>query len=59
MKTPINGLNFHLLWYEKTPIDGYNKMHRGTERGAYGNTYYGMGDGVVKKLDGVVEAVTV
>ena len=44
----------------KHPIDGYNKMHRGTDFAApMGIPIMASGDGVVKKQDGVVEAETV
>ena len=38
----------------KHPIDGFNKMHRGTDFAApMGTPIMASGDGVVKKLDGV------
>ena len=38
------------IWYEKTSIDGYNKMHRGTDFAApMGTPIMASGDGIVKK----------
>ena len=40
----------------KHPIDGYNKMHKGTDFAAHmGTPIMASGDGVVKKADGVEE----
>ena len=48
------------IWYEKTSIDGFNKMHRGTDFAApMGTPIMASGDGVVKKLDGVEVEVIV
>ena len=38
----------------KHPIDGFNKMHRGTDFGSMGTPIMASGDGVVKKQDGAV-----
>ena len=44
----------------KHPIDGYNKMHKGTDFAApMGTPIMASGDGVVKKLVGVVAVETV
>ena len=56
MKTPINGARLSSPFgMRKHPIDGFNKMHRGTDFAApMGTPIMASGDGVLKKLDGVV-----
>ena len=56
MKTPINGARLSSPFgMRKHPIDGFNKMHRGTDFAApMGTPIMASGDGVVKKQDGVV-----
>ena len=51
MKTPINGARLSSpLGMRKHPIDGFNKMHRGTDFAApIGTPIMASGDGVVKK----------
>jgi len=51
MKTPINGARLSSPFgMRKHPIDGYNKMHRGTDFAApMGTPILASGDGVVKK----------
>ena len=51
MKTPINGAQLSSPFgMRKHPIDGYNKMHRGTDFAApMGTPIMASGDGVVKK----------
>ena len=51
MKTPINGARLSSAFgMRKHPIDGYNKMHRGTDFAApMGTPIMASGDGVVKK----------
>ena len=51
MKTPINGARLSSSFgMRKHPIDGYNKMHRGTDFAApLGTPIMASGDGVVKK----------
>ena len=51
MKTPINGARLSSSFgMRKHPIDGYNKMHRGTDFAApTGTPIMASGDGVVKK----------
>ena len=51
MKTPINGVRLSSSFgMRKHPIDGYNKMHRGTDFAApTGTPIMASGDGVVKK----------
>ncbi len=51
MKTPINGARLSSSYgMRKHPIDGYNKMHRGTDFAApTGTPIMASGDGVVKK----------
>ena len=60
MKTPINGARLSSPFgMRKHPIDGFNKMHRGTDFAApMGTPIMASGDGVVKKLDGVEEEET-
>ena len=55
MKTPINGARLSSPFgMRKHPIDGFNKMHRGTDFAApMGTPIMASGDGIVKKLDGV------
>ena len=52
MKTPINGARLSSSFgMRKHPIDGYNKMHRGTDFAApKGTPIMASGDGVVKKV---------
>ena len=61
MKTPINGARLSSPFgMRKHPIDGFNKMHKGTDFAApMGTPIMASGDGVVKKLDGVVVVVIV
>ena len=61
MKTPINGARLSSPFgMRKHPIDGFNKMHRGTDFAApTGTPIMASGDGVVKKLGGVEEEETV
>ena len=51
MKTPINGARLSSPFgMRKHPIDGYNKMHRGTDFAApIGTPIMASGDGVIKK----------
>ena len=51
MKTPINGARLSSSFgIRKHPIDGYNKMHRGTDFAAPMNTpIMASGDGVIKR----------
>ena len=51
MKTPINGARLSSSFgMRKHPIDGYNKMHKGTDFAApMGTPIMASGDGVVKK----------
>ena len=51
MKTPINGARLSSSFgMRKHPIDGYNKMHRGTDFAApMGTPIMASGDGVVKR----------
>ena len=51
MKTPINGARLSSPFgMRKHPIDGYNKMHRGTDFAApLGTPIMASGDGVIKK----------
>ena len=51
MKTPINGARLSSSFgMRKHPIDGFNKMHRGTDFAApIGTPIMASGDGVVKK----------
>ena len=51
MKTPINGARLSSSFgMRKHPIDGYNKMHRGTDFAApLGTPIMASGDGVIKK----------
>ena len=52
MKTPINGARLSSSFgMRKHPIDGYNKMHRGTDFAApTGTPIMASGNGVVKKV---------
>ena len=52
MKTPINGARLSSPFgMRKHPIDGFNKMHRGTDFAApMGTPIMASGDGVVKKV---------
>ena len=54
MKTPINGARLSSPFgMRKHPIDGFNKMHRGTDFAApLGTPIMASGNGVIKKLDG-------
>ena len=54
MKTPINGARLSSSFgMRKHPIDGYNKMHRGTDFAApTGTPIMASGDGVIKKAYG-------
>ena len=51
MKSPINGARLSSAFgMRKHPIDGYNKMHKGTDFAApMGTPIMASGDGVVKK----------
>ena len=51
MKTPINGARLSSPFgMRKHPIDGFNKMHKGTDFAApMGTPIMASGDGVVKK----------
>ena len=51
MKTPINGARLSSPYgMRKHPIDGYNKMHRGTDFAApMGTPIMASGDGIIKK----------
>ena len=51
MKTPINGARLSSSFgMRKHPIDGYNKMHRGTDFAApMGTPIMASGDGVIKR----------
>ena len=51
MKTPINGARLSSPFgMRKHPIDGYNKMHRGTDFAApMGTPIMASGDGIIKK----------
>jgi murein DD-endopeptidase MepM/ murein hydrolase activator NlpD len=51
MKTPINGARLSSAFgMRKHPIDGYNKMHRGTDFAApMGTPIMASGDGVIKR----------
>ena len=51
MKTPINGARLSSPFgMRKHPIDGFNKMHRGTDFAAPMNTpIMASGSGVIKK----------
>ena len=51
MKTPINGARLSSAFgMRKHPIDGYNKMHRGTDFAApMGTPIMASGDGIIKK----------
>ena len=51
MKTPINGARLSSAFgMRKHPIDGYNKMHKGTDFAApTGTPIMASGDGVIKK----------
>ena len=51
MKTPINGARLSSAFgMRKHPIDGYNKMHRGTDFAApKGTPIMASGDGVIKR----------
>ncbi len=52
MKTPINGARLSSPFgMRKHPIDGFNKMHRGTDFAApMGTPIMASGDGVIKKV---------
>ena len=56
MKTPINGARLSSPFgMRKHPIDGFNKMHRGTDFAApMGTPIMASGSGIIKKLVGVV-----
>jgi murein DD-endopeptidase MepM/ murein hydrolase activator NlpD len=51
MKTPINGARLSSAFgMRKHPIDGYNKMHRGTDFAApMGTPIMASGDGIIKR----------
>ena len=51
MKTPINGARLSSAYgMRKHPIDGYNKMHRGTDFAApAGTPIMASGDGIIKR----------
>ena len=57
MKTPINGARLSSSFgMRKHPIDGFNKMHRGTDFAApMGTPIMASGNGVIKKQGGVGE----
>ena len=60
MKTPINGARLSPFGMRKHPIDGYNKMHKGTDFAApMGTPIMASGDGIIKKLGGVEVVVIV
>ncbi len=52
MKTPINGARLSSSFgIRKHPIDGFNKMHRGTDFAApMGTPIMASGDGIIKKI---------
>ena len=52
MKTPINGARLSSAFgMRKHPIDGYNKMHKGTDFAApMGTPIMASGDGIIKKV---------
>ncbi len=52
MKTPINGARLSSSYgMRKHPIDGFNKMHRGTDFAApTGTPIMASGDGIIKKV---------
>jgi len=52
MKTPINGARLSSSFgMRKHPIDGYNKMHKGTDFAApMGTPIMASGDGIIKKV---------
>tara|TARA_B100001093_G_scaffold491569_1_gene531741 strand:+ start:130 stop:1419 length:1290 start_codon:yes stop_codon:yes gene_type:complete len=52
MKTPINGARLSSSFgIRKHPIDGFNKMHRGTDFAApMGTPIMASGDGIIKKV---------
>ena len=52
MKTPINGARLSSSFgMRKHPIDGFNKMHRGTDFAApMGTPIMASGDGIIKKV---------
>ena len=54
MKTPINGARLSSPFgMRKHPIDGFNKMHQGTDFAApMGTLIMASGDGIVKKQVG-------
>ena len=54
MKTPINEQTFFSIRYEKHPIDGFNKIHRGTDFADLWEHNYISG-WCYKKLVGAVE----
>ena len=50
MKTPINGARLSSPFgMRKHPIDGFNKMHKGTDFVPMGTPIMASGDGVIKK----------
>ena len=51
--------DFRLHLNEKTSIDGYNKMHRGTDFAPMGTPIMASGDGIIKKAGCVVVEETV
>ena len=55
MKTPINGARLSSSFgMRKHPIDGFNKMHKGTDFAApLGTPIMASGSGIIKRLDGV------
>ena len=60
MKTPIMVRDFHPFGMRKHPIDGFNKMHKGTDFAApMGTPIMASGDGIIKKAGwcGVEEIV--
>ena len=52
--------DFFSICMRKHPIDGFNKMHKGTDFAApMGTPIMASGDGIIKKQDGAVVEVIV